>query len=102
MIIAYDLEKTSKKAWVNVVELLEKSNQNNLPIFILTASASDKIEIFNNNFSNKYSFLFTDETVLKTIIRSNPGVLLLSKGTIVNKWHHNDFPSFIEIQQNLN
>ncbi len=102
LIIAYDLEKTSKKAWVNVVELLEKSNQNNLPIFILTASASDKIEIFNNNFRDKYSFLFTDETVLKTIIRSNPGVLLLSKGTIVNKWHHNDFPSFIEIQQNLN
>ena len=85
-----------------MVKLLEKSNQNNLPIFILTASASDKIEIFNNNIKNKYSFLFTDETVLKTIIRSNPGVLLLSKGTIVNKWHHNDFPSFIEIQQNLN
>ena len=58
--------------------------------------------LFINNLPSKYSFLFTDETVLKTIIRSNPGVLLLSKGTIVNKWHHNDFPSFIEIQQNLN
>jgi hypothetical protein len=35
---------------------------------------------------------------LKTIIRSNPGVLLLKKGVILNKWHYGKLPSFEELK----
>jgi hypothetical protein len=37
-----------------------------------------------------FDFYFTDETTLKTIVRSNPGVLVLEQGTIVQKVHYND------------
>ena len=40
-----------------------------------------------------FPFYFTDETTLKTIVRSNPGMLWLKEGTIVAKWHYNDFPA---------
>ena len=44
------------------------------------------------NAGISYPFYFTDETTLKTIVRSNPGMLWLKEGTIVGKWHYNDFP----------
>jgi hypothetical protein len=44
-------------------------------------------------------FFFTDETTLKTIVRANPGMLWLQEGTIVNKWHHNDFPSADDLKK---
>ena len=46
----------------------------------------------------EYPFYFTDETTLKTMIRSNPGLIYLQKGTIMGKWHHNDFPSLSDIE----
>jgi len=45
------------------------------------------------------NFYFTDETTLKTIIRSNPGLLLLKEGIILAKWHYNDLPEIEELRQ---
>ena len=42
-----------------------------------------------------------DQTVLKTIIRSNPGYVLVKEGTILGKWHYNDTPSAEEVQSLL-
>ena len=58
---------------------------------VLTHAASDLHDPVKNA-GISYPFYFTDETTLKTIIRSNPGMLWLKEGTIVGKWHHNDFP----------
>ena len=40
-----------------------------------------------------YRFCFTDETTLKTMIRSNPGLMLIKGGTIYAKWHHKQLPT---------
>ncbi len=46
-----------------------------------------------------FEYYFCDATTLKTIIRSNPGLLLLKKGTVVDMWHYNDWPTFEEVNQ---
>lgn len=62
-------------------------------IYCLTASTKKDIDHWGDITGAEYPFCFTDETTLKTIIRSNPGLLLLKDGTIIRKWSHNDLPS---------
>jgi uncharacterized membrane protein YphA (DoxX/SURF4 family) len=56
--------------------------------FVLTASGSDEVR----SFDNRIKFCFTDETTLKTMIRSNPGYILLKEGTIIGKWSWANVP----------
>ncbi len=56
----------------------------------MSASAPDQTNKLVKDFKLDTQFYFTDETTLKTIIRSNPGVLVLEKGTIKQKVHFND------------
>ena len=46
-------------------------------------------------------FYTTDDIVLKTIVRSNPGLLLLKDGVILKKWHYNDFPTYEEFEKSI-
>lgn len=48
-----------------------------------------------------FDFYICDPTTLKTIVRANPGLVLLKKGTIINKWHFNDFPTAEELEKEL-
>jgi uncharacterized membrane protein YphA (DoxX/SURF4 family) len=64
-----------------------------IKFYILTASESDEIK----KIENSLLFCNTDETVLKTMIRSNPGYILLKNGTIVNKWSWANLPRFTKL-----
>jgi len=56
--------------------------------YVLTASGSDEVKSYNNGIK----FCFTDETTLKTIVRANPGYILLKEGTIKGKWSWANMP----------
>ncbi|MDQ1332660.1 MAG: hypothetical protein QG576_695, partial [Bacteroidota bacterium] len=56
--------------------------------YVLTASGSDEVRSFDKGIK----FCFTDETTLKTMIRSNPGYILLKEGTITGKWSWANVP----------
>ena len=99
--VAYDLSKTTKQAWSQVNDLAAGAEEIEIPFITMTASSDEMIEEFRHEVQAAYPFYFTDETTLKTIVRSNPGLLLLKRGTIIGKWHYNDFPTFEEIKQNL-
>ena len=58
----------------------------------LTASSDDAICRWREMTGAEYDFCITDGTTLKTIIRSNPGLVLLKEGRVVGKWSHNDLP----------
>jgi triosephosphate isomerase len=49
----------------------------------------------------RFSIASMDETALKTIVRANPGIVLLKKGVIVRKWHYQDLPGFTELDSDL-
>ena len=61
---------------------------NGIDFYILTASGTSQVK----NYNNGLLFCFTDETTLKTIIRANPGYILLKEGTIIGKWSWANVP----------
>tara|TARA_B100000683_G_scaffold224804_1_gene223185 strand:- start:3292 stop:4416 length:1125 start_codon:yes stop_codon:yes gene_type:complete len=101
LLVAYDLSKTANHSWSRVNDLAAGAEEMMIPFITLSASSDELIDEFRHDVQAAYPFYFTDETTLKTIVRSNPGLLLLKKGTIIGKWHYNDFPTFEEIKQIL-
>ncbi len=49
-----------------------------------------------------FDFYICDPTTLKTIVRANPGLILIKKGTVINKWHYNDFPTIESLEKIIN
>ena len=63
----------------------------------LTASGTETIRQWTENAGADMRFLFCDEIPLQTIVRSNPGLVLLKNGVIINKWSHANIPSDEEL-----
>lgn len=102
LLIAHDINKSSIKNIDAINKLAKFAVESGKGNFIcLSSSVDSEIEKFTNTTQATYTFLKTDEITLKTIIRSNPGLVLLRKGTILGKWHHNNIPSFKEISTNF-
>jgi hypothetical protein len=47
---------------------------------------------WENNTGSEYTFITTDDVLLKTMIRANPGLILINDGVIGAKWNPNDLP----------
>jgi uncharacterized membrane protein YphA (DoxX/SURF4 family) len=63
-------------------------------VCVITHDQPIVVREFKKNLEAKYNFYQADDILLKTIIRSNPGVVLLKNGTVVNMWHINKLPTF--------
>jgi len=95
MVIAYDMTKSNYDAFSSIAEATKKASSNGYKVIGMSASSSDMANELKNNYRLDFDFYFTDETTLKTIVRSNPGVLLLNRGTIKQKVHYNDIDELI-------
>lgn len=98
LLIAYNLNKANLKNIDAINELAEFVKETGKCNFIcLTSSVESEINDFKEKTNAPYMFFNTDEITLKTIIRSNPGIVLLKKGTIIGKWNHNNTPTSEDI-----
>lgn len=73
-------------------QIYEFADDNDIPFYCLTASNEEGIERWKDLTGAEYPFCQTDGTTLKTIIRSNPGLVMLKGGVVVAKWSHNRLP----------
>ncbi len=69
--------------------------------YCTTASGEQEIEKIRQTLDPAFGFHTTDEITLKTIVRANPGLLLLREGTILAKWHYRDFPELEDFEDIL-
>jgi uncharacterized membrane protein YphA (DoxX/SURF4 family) len=102
LLIAYDLKKASTKRSdiIQINDIARFANKQHDNSFIcLTASLEDAIKDFKKKSLAPYKFYNTDEITLKTIIRSNPGLMVIKDGTVFNKWHYNDLPTVKEVKK---
>jgi len=99
-LVCYDLNKTAQDA-----ELMAKINdfytlceKNKINFIALTASSNEQISEFKHKYNALYDFYNMDGIVLKTMIRSNPGLMLMHDCRVVNNWHYNNFPVFSDVK----
>ena len=90
MIVAYNLSKSEAEGFSKVKEVTDKAKAEGYTVIGLTASGLDDISRIRAKYSLDFLFYTTDETALKTIIRSNPGIVKLKYAKIQEKWHWND------------
>lgn len=96
LIIMYDVRKASGQN-IDALRTITKELEGKVESLILTSSSEEQIELFRHEHQLAVPFAFADATVLKTIIRSNPGIALWKDGTVLGNWHHNDIPTASEI-----
>ena len=98
--VAYNLKDADENAIGKLNALaLNATQQYNLRSVLLTANSAQDAEVFikkNNLFSEVF---YADAVPLKSMVRANPGVMLLRNGVIINKWHFHNVPSFDQLSR---
>jgi len=102
MLISTNLDKADWRAAERIKALSIYAQDHNMQFVGLTASLLDRAAEVAEEKEFPFEFFNTDEITLKTIVRSNPGLVLLKKGTILDKWHFNDIPTVDEFEQQRN
>ncbi|MDR0941515.1 MAG: DoxX family protein [Bacteroidales bacterium] len=102
LLVQYDV-KTSKTGNAPAInELYEWTQAHNFVFYALTASLDEDVEAFRTKTNARYEFLNADDIALKTIVRANPGLVLLKNGVVINNWNGNDIPSIAEFEKIVN
>ena len=96
LLVSPYLEQADDSRLDLINELYEYADEHGYAFYCLTASTRKHIERWHDVTGADYPFCQTDGTTLKTIIRSNPGLVLLKDGIVIRKWSHNDLPDITE------
>ncbi len=90
LVVMYNLAKSDVKGLKKVKEITTEAMQQGYDVYGFTASTKEDFDQIKKEYDYDFDQLFCDETAIKTVIRANPGIVTLSKGTITGKWNAND------------
>lgn len=88
-IVSYDLEHTNKSAWTELSKIANEAKEKGIAVYAITNGLPAETDLLNKEIGAEIDFLTMDATELKILIRSNPGVLYLEKGTVLQKYDFN-------------
>jgi uncharacterized membrane protein YphA (DoxX/SURF4 family) len=97
MVVAPLLAETHEDVFTEKINPLALAcDKAGIKIFAMTKDL-DKAEAFRHKLQTAYPFYTTDDAAIKAMMRSNPGLMLLKNGVVVNKWHYKHLPTFDEL-----
>ena len=97
-VLSKKIKESDKTAWKKIAELDKFAQEKQLLIYAFSASSFEEINALKNAEGIAMPFYQADDVFIKTVVRANPGVLLLKDGVVVSKWHHRHLPNADEIQ----
>ena len=92
LLVAHQLQLADEGKMDLINELYEYSLEHGYAFYCLTSSSDEDIQEWQDNTGAEYPFCLMDNITLKTMIRSNPGLMLLKEGKVIRKWSVNAFP----------
>lgn len=100
VIVAYDLHATNEQAIAKLNALaLNATEQFNIRTVLLTSNSAQDADAFSKRLKLFAEVFYADAVPLKSMVRANPGVMLLKNGVIINKWHYNTVPDFDQMTE---
>jgi hypothetical protein len=78
---------------------LYATDQFNIRTVLLTSNSAQDADAFSKKNKLFAEVFYADAVPLKSMVRANPGVLLLKNGVIINKWHFHTLPSFDKLSE---
>ena len=101
LLISPSLEHADDSYFGVIDQIYEYAKEHGYGFYGVTASGDEAINRWRALTGAEYTFCNADRTMLKTVIRSNPGLLLLKGGVVIRKWSHNQLPELDEKSQAL-
>ena len=92
LLVAHQLSQADDSTIDLINELYDYSVEHGYQFYCLTSSPDSDIEDWQERTGAEYPFCLMDDITLKTMIRSNPGLMLLKNGVVINKWSVNSLP----------
>lgn len=92
LLVAHRIEEADDSNIDLINEIYDYSVEHGYRFYCLTSSPEEQIELWKDRSGAEYPFCQMDDITLKTMVRSNPGLMLIQNGTILNKWSDQDIP----------
>ncbi|AMR30300.1 DoxX family protein [Mucilaginibacter sp. PAMC 26640] len=97
-IVAYDLDETNADAMGKINALAANLIQNyNTRVVLLTSNVPQSAQAFAKKYKLVSELFYADGVPLKSMVRANPGIMLMKNGTVVNKWHYHSLPEYDDL-----
>ncbi len=94
LFISYDLKLADKSKSKEFNDIYNYAEKHNYGFYAMTSSVQEDIDKYIKKDKAEFPFVLSDKITLKTIVRSNPGLVLIKDGKILNKWHYRNLPKF--------
>jgi len=98
-VVAYSLEEADRQALTGLQPFADAVSEAGYSIIVLTGTLQDEIARIKAETGLRIEFYNSDDVVLKSMIRSNPGLILLKDGVVIKKWHYHDFPVWEQVKE---
>ena len=100
IVVAWDLNETNLEALNNINALvMNAAEAYNIRAVLLTSSSTQDAEHISDSLKLLAEIFYADAVPLKSMVRANPGVLLMQNGVVIDKWHYNTLPDFDKLDK---
>ena len=95
----HHLDKVGEQGVAAMQGALTYAQENGIQMVLLTSALPEEVENFlYANHLDELEFYFADVTAIETMLRSNPGFILLKEGKVLGKWHQRHYRDLMEFQ----
>jgi uncharacterized membrane protein YphA (DoxX/SURF4 family) len=101
LLVCHDISKSERSVFAALNTFYEQCLKDTVGFAVLCGSDFQTIDYFRHDVKADYEFYTVDETALKSVVRSNPGLVLLKNGIVLDKWAWRDFPGYDEFKGNI-
>ncbi|RZK37645.1 MAG: DoxX family protein [Hymenobacter sp.] len=103
VLIVQNSNKTDRERFeqFNALFAAAAKSRKNIGVMTITSTSAGKFDAFRHDMNLATPYFFADATVLKTMIRANPGLLVLHNGIVRAKYHYHDIPELFEVERAL-